>query len=67
MDKELAHRLIDDQLVETRAGLARLEQRLNNIPLEQTFNRLGLGLRIRQLTLITDWLEGCHTALEKTS
>lgn len=67
MDKELAHRLIDDQLVETRAGLARLEQRLNNIPLEQTFNRLGLELRIRQLTLITDWLEGCHTASEKTS
>lgn len=66
MDKELAHRLIDDQIIETRAGLARLEQRLRTISPEQIFNRLGLDLRIHQLTLICEWLEGCHAALEKT-
>jgi hypothetical protein len=60
---ELAHRLIDDQINETHAGLARLEQRLSSIPLEQTFNRLGLDLRIRQLTLIKEWLESCYAAL----
>lgn len=65
MDKELAHRLIDDQLVETRAGLARLRQRLGKIPPEQTFNRIGLDLRIRQLALICGWLESCHTILEE--
>jgi DNA-binding PadR family transcriptional regulator len=66
MDKELAHRLIDDQLVETRAGLARLHQRLDKIPSEQTFNRIGLDLRIRQLTLMCVWLENCHAILDET-
>ena len=65
IDPELAHRLIDDQLVETRAGLARLHQRLSKIPSEQTFNRMGLDLRIRQLTLICGWLESCHSILEE--
>jgi len=66
MDEELAHRLIDNQIIETRLGLARLEQRLSNIPPEQTFNRLGLDLRIRQLTLISEWLEGCYSVLVET-
>jgi len=66
MDKELAHRLIDDQIVETRVGLARLEQRLSNIPPEQIFNRLGLDLRVCQLTLICGWLESCHAVLDET-
>jgi hypothetical protein len=47
--------------------MARLQQRLSKIPPEKTFNRLGLDLRIRQLTLICEWLEGCHAVLEDTS
>lgn len=66
IDQQLAHRLIDDQIAETRAGMARLQQRLSKIPPEKTFNRLGLDLRIRQLTLICEWLEGCHAAMGDT-
>jgi hypothetical protein len=66
IDKDLAHRLIDDQIAETQAGMARLQQRLSNIPPEKTFNQIGMELRIRQLTLLCEWLESCHTALGET-
>jgi len=67
IDIMLAHRLIDDQIAETSAGLARLQQRLVHIPTEQTFNRLGMELRIRQLTFIREWLESCHIVLGEIS
>lgn len=63
IDVRLAHRLIDEQIAETSAGLARLQQRLTHIPPEQDFNRMGLELRIRQLTLIYEWLESCYAVL----
>lgn len=63
IDPKIAQRLIDEQVAETRAGLGRLNAMLANIPLEQTFNCLGLELRIRQLVSILDWLEECRTAL----
>jgi hypothetical protein len=46
--------------------MARLQQRLSNIPPEKTFNQIGMELRIRQLTLLCEWLESCHTALGET-
>ncbi len=55
--------LIDAQLDDVRASLARLERILGDIPSEQTFNRLGVELRLRQLASICDWLEGCRQAL----
>jgi DNA-binding PadR family transcriptional regulator len=60
---ELAHQLIDAQMTETQAGLERLKIRQAQVPSEQTFNWLGLDLRIRQLTSILEWLASCHSAI----
>ncbi len=60
---EVARNLIEAQLVETRAGQARLQNVLIELPHEQTFNRLGLELRVRQLTSILDWLTHCQKEL----
>jgi DNA-binding PadR family transcriptional regulator len=62
-DSELAVRLIQAQRQETRLGLDQLEQKLNSLPPEQIINRLGLELRIRQLTSVLDWLEECRIVL----
>jgi DNA-binding PadR family transcriptional regulator len=66
INKGLAQRLIDEQIAETRAGMARLQLRLGNISPEQIFNRIGLELRIRQLNLICEWLGSCYQVLEDT-
>ena len=62
-DPATAHRLIEQQLAEVRAGLDRLQATLAAIPLEQSFNRLGVELRIRQLTSILSWLTDCYEAV----
>ena len=46
--------LIDTQIAETQAGLAHLIEALAKLPPEQTFNRLGLDLCLRQLASILD-------------
>lgn len=63
LDPALAGRLIEDQMVETRAGLERLTGLLAELPPDQTFNRLGLELRIRQLRSIVGWLTACQKTL----
>jgi DNA-binding PadR family transcriptional regulator len=63
LDPALARRLIEDQAAETRAGLDRLTCLLAELPQDQTFNRLGLELRIRQLTSILEWLADCQKTL----
>ena len=50
-------RLIQAQVEETRRGLQQLEAMLEQVPLEQAFNRLGLDLRLRQLQAVLEWLE----------
>ena len=55
----LARNLIDAQAAAIRSGLARLETSLDELPAGQRFNRLGLALRIGQLTSILDWLDTC--------
>lgn len=50
--------LIQAQIEETRAGMKRLGALLEQVPQEQSFNRLGLDLRLRQLQAVLDWLEG---------
>jgi PadR family transcriptional regulator AphA len=55
--------LIEAQTAEVRAGLTRLQHIQAELPPEQTFNRLGLDLRIRQLTSLLDWLAECRAAL----
>jgi DNA-binding PadR family transcriptional regulator len=60
----LAHDLIEQQIAAVSAGLSRLQEALAAMPAGQLFNRLGIELRIRQLTSILDWLADCHTMVE---
>lgn len=62
---EAAARLIEMQTAETRAGLERLQLLLDELPQEQTFNRLGLELRIRQMASVLSWLADCQTQLNR--
>jgi PadR family transcriptional regulator, regulatory protein AphA len=45
------------------AALSRLEKDRASLPAEQSFNRLGLDLRIRQLASVKDWLVECRKVL----
>jgi DNA-binding PadR family transcriptional regulator len=63
IDRELADKIIETQISETRAGLSRLKALLSKIPEDRLFNRLGLELRVRQLASILDWLNDCQWVL----
>ena len=62
-DSEVARELLETQTTETHRGLNRLQDILLELPAEQTFNRLGLELRIRQLKSLLEWLSECRSAL----
>jgi DNA-binding PadR family transcriptional regulator len=62
-NKEQSTRIIDDQIRESSKHLEMMRGTLDHLPLEQTFNRLALELRVRQLESILDWLPQCSTAL----
>jgi DNA-binding PadR family transcriptional regulator len=61
--KERAFSLIKSQIAETQGGIERLQKDLTSTPEDQTFNRLGLELRIKQLGSIIDWLSTCKRAI----
>jgi hypothetical protein len=63
-DTALARTLLETQTAEVEAGIARLNEMLAEIPGDQTFNQLGLELRIRQLKSILNWLGECSTTLD---
>jgi DNA-binding PadR family transcriptional regulator len=63
IDKGQALNLIEAQIAETQVGIERLEKDLENTPEEQTFNRLGLELRVNQLASILNWLSACIRVL----
>lgn len=60
----LARDVIDAQLAGTQTCLWHLRVMLEDLPPEQTFNRLGIELRIRQLTSTIDWLAECKVVLD---
>lgn len=62
-DPQAARRLIDVQIAATQSGVAHLTETLNELSSEQVFNRLGLDLRLRQLTSIVEWLTECRAIL----
>ena len=62
-DPDLARDLIRTQVEEVQQGVQRLQESLAALPVEQTFNRLGLTMRIRQLSSVLDWLSECQDAL----
>jgi PadR family transcriptional regulator AphA len=51
-----ARALIEQQIVSTQEGLSHLQALLDELPSEQTFNRLGLEFRVQQLTAAIEWL-----------
>jgi DNA-binding PadR family transcriptional regulator len=63
INQEFAHQLIDAQTAETKDGLERLKTVQAQLLPDQTFNWLGLDLRIRQLSSILEWLDSCHEVI----
>jgi PadR family transcriptional regulator, regulatory protein AphA len=63
IDEDTCWRLLQEQVAYTRRNLDRLQNRLGLLPPGQTFNRLGLELRIHQLITTLDWLEACEPGL----
>ncbi len=60
---EAASKLIDTQMAATQAGLTYLTEMLAKLPPGRNFNRLGLELRVQQLTSMLDWMAECRTIL----
>ena len=61
---EFSQLLIDSQAAQIQAGIIQLHTTLGQIPPAQVFNRLGIELRIRQLSSILDWMVECKRALQ---
>lgn len=55
--------LIDAQITDTRAALTRMQAILAELPPDQVFNRMGLELRVHQLSSVLAWLADCRTQL----
>jgi DNA-binding PadR family transcriptional regulator len=55
--------MIDAQIEALQAHLTRLRRRMSDLPEGQTFNHLGMSLRISQLETLTNWLESCKSIL----
>ena len=64
IDPGLARRIIETQLEVTRAGLERLQQAGPASAAGTTLDDLSTGLRLRQLGLAVDWLQGLQTQVE---
>ncbi len=63
IDKEQSSHIINEQIRESSKRLEIMKGVLDLLPLDQTFNRFALELRVRQLESILDWLPQCSTAL----
>ncbi len=55
--------MIDQQVAGVRASLRKLEGDLIEMPLSETYNRLGLEYQISQRKSILDWLDSCRQTL----
>jgi len=63
LDPDRLSDLIESQTAEIQSGLTQLQTMLAEIPPEKIFNRLGLELRIRQLSSLLDWIAECRSTL----
>ena len=54
-------RIYASQWAEIRSSIKRLEDLISRLPFEQTYNRLSLELRLRQLRLIQAWMQEIQT------
>ena len=55
------------QSVEIRRDIERLEEMLVRIPQDQTYNRLSVDLRLRQMKLIREWMAEIRTQFHISS
>ena len=63
MNFEMVNLLAEGQIAALQSGMNRLQDILIDLPTEQTFNRLGLEMRIHQLASVLDWLKECQMRL----
>ncbi len=63
MSPAAARTVIDQQIASTQEGLVHLQTLLDELPPDQTFNRLGLEFRVQQLTSVIGWLVASKTKL----
>jgi hypothetical protein len=56
--------MIRIQIDVVHAGLNQLQEDLADLPESQTFNRLALELRIKLLSSVISWLNGCLEAFD---
>ncbi len=64
IDPDQALHLIDSQIVDTQAASERFQALFTDTPQSQIFKRMGLELRVQQLTSIVAWLRHCRTQLQ---
>jgi DNA-binding PadR family transcriptional regulator len=67
---EYVSRIVATQSAEIENNIERLESMLAHLPPDQTYNRLSLDLRLRQMKLIREWMAEIrtqfHIPLEET-
>lgn len=64
LEPGLAHEIIEGQLAVTRDGVARLRRRREAEQDHGMLAELSADLRLKQLTLIIEWLESLHERIE---
>ncbi len=57
----------EQQRIEAKANIKRLEKTLEGLPEDQIFNRMSLEMRLKQLYLVLDWLEECQHHFQAAS
>jgi DNA-binding PadR family transcriptional regulator len=50
----------DQQRAEAEAHIQRLEKTLSSLSNEQVYNRMSLGMRLKQLGVVLEWLDECQ-------
>jgi DNA-binding PadR family transcriptional regulator len=64
VSEDFASRLLQEQAQATRGDIENLRLRLASVPPGQIINRLGLDLRVRQLSVFLEWLAECEHQLQ---
>ena len=64
---DMIETMIEDEATDINSALTRLKIAQKTIPPKQTFNRLSLELRIRQLHSVRSWLIECQKVVEKNA
>jgi len=55
----------DQQRVEAKTHIQRLEKTLEELPDDQVYNRMSVEMRLKQLNLVLEWLDDSQKYFEK--